>query len=95
MAMTIDNKTPAWRHQVTLCDREEMNIDGVLSLGSYDEKEIVMETEQGMLIVKGEGLNIKKLNLDKSNVVVDGLVKSISYDDASHAKKGLLERFLK
>jgi len=93
--MTIDNKTPIWRHQVTLCDREEMNIDGVLSLGSYDEKEIVMETEQGMLIVKGEGLNIKQLNLDKSNVIVDGLVKSISYDDASHAKKGLLERFLK
>ncbi|WP_378955337.1 YabP/YqfC family sporulation protein [Pelosinus sp. sgz500959] len=93
--MAIDDKTPAWRHQVTLFDREEMTIDGVLSLGSYDEKEIVMETEQGMLIVKGEGLNIKQLNLDKSNVIVDGLVKSISYDDVVHAKKGLLERFLK
>lgn len=93
--MAIDDKTPAWRHQVTLFDREEMTIDGVLSLGSYDEKEIVMETEQGMLIVKGEGLNIKQLNLDKSNVIVDGLVKSITYDDVVHAKKGLLERFLK
>ena len=62
--MVMDDKTPAWRHQITLFDREEMTIDGVLSLGSYDEKEIVMETEQGMLIVKGEGLNIKQLNLD-------------------------------
>lgn len=93
--MVMDDKTPAWRHQVTLFDREEMNVEGVLSLGSYDEKEIVMETEQGMLIVKGEGLNIKQLNLDKSNVVVDGLVKSITYDDVVHAKKGLLDRFLK
>ena len=93
--MANDDKTPAWRHQVTLFDREEMTIDGVLSLGSYDEKEIVMETEHGMLLVKGEGLNIKQLNLDKSNVIVDGLVKSITYDDAVHAKKGLLERFLK
>lgn len=93
--MVMDDKTPVWRHQVTLFDREEMNVEGVLSLGSYDEKEIVMETEQGMLIVKGEGLNIKQLNLDKSNVVVDGLVKSITYDDVVHAKKGLLERFLK
>ncbi len=93
--MVIDDKTPAWRHQVTLFDREEMTIDGVLSLGSYDEKEIVMETEHGMLIVKGEGLNIKQLNLDKSNVIVDGLVKSITYDDAVHTKKGLLDRFLK
>jgi len=93
--MVMDDKTPAWRHQITLFDREEMTIDGVLSLGSYDEKEIVMETEQGMLIVKGEGLNIKQLNLDKSNVIVDGLVKTITYDDAVHVKKGLLDRFLK
>lgn len=93
--MAIDDKTPNWRHQVTLFDREEMTVDGVLSLGSYDEKEIVMETEHGMLTVKGEGLNIKQLNLDKSNVIVDGLVKTITYDDVAHGKKGLLERFLK
>ena len=93
--MAIDEKTPAWRHQITLFDREEMTVDGVLSLGSYDEKEIVMETEHGMLTVKGEGLNIKQLNLDKSNVIVDGLIKTITYDDAARVKKGLLERFLK
>jgi len=93
--MVVEDKTPAWRHQITLFDREEMTIDGVLSLGSYDEKEIVMETEQGMLLVKGEGLNIKQLNLDKSNVIVDGLIKSITYDDVVHVKKGLLDRFLK
>jgi sporulation protein YabP len=95
MVMVVEDKTPAWRHQITLFDREEMTIDGVLSLGSYDEKEIVMETEQGMLLVKGEGLNIKQLNLDKSNVIVDGLIKSITYDDVVHVKKGLLDRFLK
>jgi sporulation protein YabP len=93
--MAIDDKTPAWRHQVSLIDREEITIDGVLSLGSYDEKEVLMETDQGLLSVKGEGLNIKQLNLDKGNIVVDGLIKSISYDDSAHAKKGLLERFLK
>lgn len=93
--MAIDEKTPAWRHQVNLIDREEMTIDGVLSLGSYDEKEVSMETEQGVLIVKGEGLNIKQLNLDKGNIIVDGLIRNISYDDSTHAKKGLLERFLK
>ncbi len=93
--MVISDKTPAWRHQILLCDREEMSFDGVISLGSYDEKEIVMETEQGMMIVKGEGLNIKQLNLDKSNIIVDGLIKTITYDDAVHTKKGLLERFLK
>ncbi|GMA99112.1 sporulation protein YabP [Pelosinus sp. IPA-1] len=93
--MGIDDKTPTWRHQILLVDREEITIDGVSSLGSYDEKEVIMETEQGLLLIKGEGLNIKQLNLDKGNIVVDGVIKSLSYDDSSHAKKGLLERFLK
>lgn len=93
--MPIDNKTPKWRHQLTLVDREELTIDGVSSLGSYDEKEIVMETEQGVLIIKGEGLNIKQLNLEQGNIIIEGTVKGIHYEEESRQKKGLLERFLK
>jgi sporulation protein YabP len=93
--MPIDNKTPKWRHQLTLVDREELNVDGVVSLGSYDEKEIIMETEQGMLVIKGEGLNIKQLNLEQGNIIVEGTVKGINYEDEQRQRKGLLERFLK
>lgn len=93
--MALDNKTPKWRHQLTLVDREELVIDGVVSLGSYDEKEIAMETEQGVLMIKGEGLNIKQLNLEQGNIVVEGTVKGLSYEDDQRQRKGLLERFLK
>jgi sporulation protein YabP len=93
--MAIDNKTPKWRHQLTLVDREELNVDGVVSLGSYDEKEIVMETEQGVLIIKGESINIKQLNLEQGNIVIEGTIKGMNYEDDSRQKKGLLERFLK
>jgi sporulation protein YabP len=92
--MPID-KTPVWRHQITLVDREELTVDGVVSLGSYDEKEVVMETEQGMMLVKGEGLNIKQLNLEQGNIIIDGIVKAISYEEANQSKKGLLNRLLK
>jgi len=93
--MTPDEKTPKWRHQVTLIDREEMSVDGVINLGSFDEKEIVMETQQGMLLIKGENLNIKQLNLEKGNIVVDGTVKSLVYEDEIKQRRGLLERLLK
>ncbi|WP_425059736.1 Spore protein YabP [Sporomusa carbonis] len=93
--MPIDNKTPKWRHQFTLIDREELNVDGVLNLGSYDEKEIVMETEQGILTIRGEGLNIKQLNLEQGNIIIEGTVHGINYEDGQRQKKGLLERFLK
>lgn len=93
--MPSDDKTPNWRHQLILIDREEMSVDGVINLESYDEREIVIETEQGILQVKGEGLNIKQLNLEKSNLIIEGVVKTIAYDDEPRAKKGLLERLLK
>ncbi|MCX7780138.1 MAG: sporulation protein YabP [Negativicutes bacterium] len=93
--MPLDDKTPNWRHQLILVDREEMTVDGVVNLGSFDEREIVIETEHGMLQIKGEGLNIKQLNLDKGNIVIEGTVKSLAYDDEPRSKKGLLERLLK
>lgn len=93
--MPVDDKTPNWRHQLTLIDREEMTVDGVLNLGSYDEREIVMETEQGILQIKGDSLNIKQLNLEKGSIIIEGVVKMLSYDDEPRAKKGLLERLLK
>ncbi|WP_371376597.1 sporulation protein YabP [Sporomusa aerivorans] len=93
--MPIDNKTPKWRHQLMLIDREELTVDGVVSLGSYDEKEIVMETEQGVLTIKGEGLNIKQLNLEQGNIIIEGTVKGINYEEEMRQRKGLLDRFLK
>ena len=93
--MPVNDKTPQWRHQLTLVDREEMTVEGVMSLGSADEVEIVMETERGLLAIKGEGLNIQQLNLDKGNIVVEGLIKSLVYDDEPKQKKGLLNRLLK
>lgn len=93
--VAIDDKTPNWRHQLTLVDREELTIEGVISLGSYDEKEIIMETEQGMLTIKGDGLNIKQLSLDKENIIIDGNIRGLTYDEAIQSKKGLLGRLLK
>jgi len=93
--MPLEDKTPKWRHQLSLTDREEMTVEGVGNLGSYDEREIIMETEQGILAVKGEGLNIKQLNLEKGNIIIEGNVKSITYEDEARQRKGLLERLLK
>lgn len=91
----VNDKAPVWRHQVNLLDREELYVSGVISLGSYDEKEMVMETQMGRMIVRGEGLNVKQLNLEEGKITVDGEIKGINYEDAHRERRGLLERFLK
>lgn len=90
-----EDKTPGWRHKIALFDREELSIDGVVNLGSYDEKEILMETEYGNLTIRGQELNIKNLNLEKGNISIDGIINGILYEEAAQKKKGLLGRLLR
>lgn len=93
--MVNDKAAPVWRHQIKLIDREELTVDGVSSLGSYDEKEVVMETAQGTMIVNGEGLNVKQLNLEASNIIIEGNIKGIQYEEGHKERRGILDRFLK
>ena len=44
-----------------------------------------METDQGMMIVRGDGLHIKELNLEGGNLLVDGFVHSIEYSATARA----------
>ena len=41
---------------------------------SFDETEILMDTEMGMLSIKGKGLHISKLNLEKGEADLEGQV---------------------
>ncbi|MBO5244683.1 MAG: YabP/YqfC family sporulation protein [Selenomonadales bacterium] len=85
----------AWQHRITMTERESLSVEGVHSLGSYDEKEIRMETEDGMLSVQGEGMNIKQLNLEAGSVVIEGFVRALIYDEKESPRKSLLDRLLK
>jgi len=93
----MDDKKTNWHHQITMVDREEITIDGVTNLQSYDDQEIFLETDQGMLIIKGEDLNVKQLNLEKGSLIIEGLLKSLEYDDARGQKRstGFFARLLK
>ncbi len=74
--------------RITLNNRGEGNITGVLAVISFDPNEILLETEQGMLLIKGNQLNVTKLTLDKGEVAIDGRVDSFTYSDMKPGMKG-------
>ena len=97
-AFTMDEKRlTALRHQVILAERERLSIDGVLNVESFDDREISLETDLGGLIIQGEDLHIKELNLEKANLLVNGYIKSLEYTGESLSKRGrgLLERLFR
>lgn len=76
-------------HKIMLTNRKICTLNGVCDVLSFDVHEILLETDQGMLTIKGEDLHVNRLTLDKGEVDIDGRIDSLTYsDDAGHGAKG-------
>lgn len=78
-----EEKKRMGRHTFSMEERERLRIGGVLEVLSFDEEGIMMETTCGLLMLKGTGLHIGKLDLEAGDVVIDGNIDSLVYSDGS------------
>lgn len=69
-------------HKINLLNRGVGAVTGVRDVKAFNEAEIVLETDMGMLSIKGTDLHVTKLTLEKGEVEVDGTVDSFIYTDA-------------
>lgn len=89
------------RHGLQLFDREQMTVTGVTAVESYDDGQIIIVTQLGLLTLKGEDLNIKQLDLDSGRFTVEGYVNSLVYSTPrgkqgqKRGARGFLERLLR
>lgn len=81
-------------HHLILEDREKLTVSGVEEVESFDENTIVMDTAQGVLVVRGEELHIEKLSLDGGDLKVEGMIESLVYEESRRGKGGFLSRLL-
>lgn len=85
-------------HKVTMTNRRSCTINGVNDVLSFDIHEILLETEQGMLMIKGDELHVSRLTLEKGEVDIDGRIDSFTYSDvagAGHKGESLLGRLFR
>lgn len=76
-------------HRLVINNRKTSTITGVLDVLSFDLNEILLETEQGMLMVKGTDMHVNRLNLEKGEVDLAGNIDSVSYSEIhAGAKSG-------
>lgn len=68
-------------------NRNKLSISGVLDVLSFDDQLVMVETELGLLTVKGEDLHINKLSIDTSEVIVEGEISSLAYSEKDYDKK--------
>ena len=75
----MEEKIVSKAHKVTLNNRKNGSFTGILDVISFDIAEILLETEQGMLHIKGKDLHVNRLNLEKGEVDVEGLIEAFQY----------------
>ncbi len=83
MAFEEKGKVTAKPHHVIMEERNRLSVTGVEDVISFDEHEIITHTAQGNLIIRGSGLHIEKLTLDSGEVVVEGLMQELCYEEAA------------
>ncbi len=86
---------PEAPHHLILEGREQLSVSGVEEVESFDENQIVMYTSKGALIVRGEGLHIEKLSLDGGDLMVEGSIDSLTYEESQRDKGGLFARLFR
>ena len=86
---------PVGEHNVGLQSRRRLTISGVQDVESFDEGAITMATGEGLLIVRGSELHIEKLSLDGGDLLVEGLVDSLTYEEHDSREGGLFHRLFR
>lgn len=66
-------------HEVKIIDRREIYLSGVKKISSFDHEEFLLETTMGILLLKGSGLEILRLDTHDGNVRIKGKINSYQY----------------
>ena len=98
--MTLDERKSISNgviQNLILENRGKLSISGVLDVLSFDDQVVMVETELGLLTVKGENLRINKLSIDTSEVIVEGDISYLAYSnkETENGKSSLMSKIFK
>ena len=66
-------------HELRLDNRSRLSISGVTEVESFDETVVVLKTVRGLLVVRGDRLQLQALSIDGGQISVHGSIDSLTY----------------
>ena len=82
--MKIEDK----KSSLALENRKKLTINGVIEVINFNESQILLNTDVGTMIIRGQELKMNKLDVQNGDVVIAGKLDSFVYtNDKSKAKK--------
>ena len=90
---TINN----YNHSVSLLERKTLVITGVKKIETFDKLHFILETTMGFMVIKGNDLELIKLDTLAGNVTLKGTIDSINYivENKKKEEDGIFNRLFK
>ncbi|SER16881.1 sporulation protein YabP [Piscibacillus halophilus] len=83
--------------ELKLVNRRRLELTGVKDVDSFDTEEFLLQTNLGYLVVRGENLHMKNLNVEEGLLTIQGKIEAFNYiDDHQGTKsKGFFNKLFK
>ena len=83
----MEQKQEVGTHKLSLVGRKTLTLSGVKEVISFDAKEVILDTLQGVLLLRGDGMNVTRLLLEKGEVDLEGRIDSLVYTERGKGSK--------
>lgn len=92
-----DIKIEDKKSSLKLDNRKRLSLSGVVEVISFNDENIILNTNLGTLTIKGEALKMNKLDVQNGEVMITGIVNSCIYttNEIKKDKDSIISRLFK
>ena len=66
---------------LTVNERNRLMMDGVINVESFDESYVSLNTEDGTVVIEGQGLKIESLSREGGEIEIVGKIIGVYYSE--------------
>ena len=70
-------------HNINLTNRKNISLSGIKKLNNFNENEFFVDSVMGAILIKGENLELIKLDTFQGNLSIKGIINSVNYLDSN------------
>lgn len=70
-----------FNHIITITERKTIILSGIKKLNSFDDTEFFVDSIMGPILIKGENLELLKLDTFQGTLSIKGKINSVNYLD--------------
>lgn len=83
----MEEKDKIRSHSCLMQNRAAATLTGVREVVSFDDKQVVADTDLGLLTIRGKELTVSRLTVEKGELDVEGQLDSLTYSSNEAYRK--------